>query len=299
MNLALLVIGASFIGAALTPAKVLAWSCDSECESNQSECLSWKRLNCPPRNQLYPGWLRFPGQRFYQRSPSYLQESDSDVKSFGGAPESRLAVRASRAFAGPGQYPPSGFAAYGIIAFQSQPYDTDETNRYRNICRGYLAAIPASKILLYQKIPLNKQMVTVWPLNDVRLSNALNITDLDHDAMCRRAIRSIDLVASRNSLAKARAALRKESFDGRGPYVLAWSPAQSFGKAQAAVLVLNLSGVSTGAQAADMFREWSNKIEQNPELWARGWNPNALRVTLRLWADRWGPGILSLFSPQK
>jgi hypothetical protein len=297
MNLVLLVIGASLIGAALTPAKVLAWSCDSECESNQSECRSWKRLNCPPRNQLLP--LGVSRERFDEINPSYYPGSGSDIKSFGGAPESRLAVRASRAFAGPGQYPPGGFAAYGIVAFQSQPYDTDETNRYLNICRGYLAAIPASKILLNQKIPLNKQMVTVWPLNDVRLSNTLNITDRDHDVMCRRAIRSIDLVASRNSLAKARAAIRKASFDGRGPYVLAWSPAQSFGKAQAAVLVLNLSSVSTGAQAADMFREWSNKIEQNPELWAGGWNPNALRVTLRLWADRWGPGILSLFSPQK
>jgi hypothetical protein len=116
--------------------------------------------------------------------------------------------------------------------------------------------------------------------------------------MCRRAVLSIDLVASRDSIVKARTALRKTSFEGRGPFVIAWSPAQSFGKSQAAVLVLNLSNVTTGAQAVEMFREWSNKIEQNPELWTGGWNHDSLRVTLRLWADRWGPGILSLFSPQ-
>jgi hypothetical protein len=116
--------------------------------------------------------------------------------------------------------------------------------------------------------------------------------------MCRRAVLSIDLVASRNSIVQARTALRNTSFDDKGPYVIAWSPARSFGKSQAAVLVLNLSNVTTGAQAVEMFREWSEKIEQNPELWASGWNHKALRVTLRLWADRWGPGILSLFTPQ-
>jgi hypothetical protein len=109
-------------------------------------------------------------------------------------------------------------------------------------------------------------MVTVWPLDDGTLSNTLNTADLKHDGMCRRAVLSIDLVASRNSIVQARTALRNTSFDDKGPYVIAWSPARSFGKSQAAVLVLNLSNVTTGAQAVEMFREWSEKIEQNPEL---------------------------------
>jgi hypothetical protein len=155
MNLLILVIYASLLGVALTPAKVLAWSCESECESNESECLSWKKRNCPPRNQLRPGlppWFG-GGRRDW--------EIERRLHYYSPAMNASPAVRASRTFAGPGQYPPSRFAAYGIVAFQALPYDTVETNRYRNICRGYLAAIPGSKILLNKGIPLNKQMVTV------------------------------------------------------------------------------------------------------------------------------------------
>jgi hypothetical protein len=301
MNLLILVIYASLLGVTLTPAKVLAWSCESECESNQFECLSWKKKNCPPRNPLQRRYNRLfedvRGIDMEGYSPIMRPAkptSPTTSPTMGSSP----AVRASRTFAGPGEYPPSRFAAYGIVAFQALPYDTAETNRYRNICRGYLAAIPGSKILLDKGIPLNKQMVTVWPLNDGKLASKLNTTSLEHDEMCSRAVLSIDLVTSRNSIVKARTALRKTLLEERGPYVIAWSPAQSFGKSQAAVLVLNLSNVTTSAQAVEMFREWSDKIEQNPELWTGGWNHDSLRVTLRLWADRWGPGILSLFSPQ-
>jgi hypothetical protein len=117
--------------------------------------------------------------------------------------------------------------------------------------------------------------------------------------MCRKAVFAIDIASSRNAIANAKLTKPGQSFEGRGPYVIAWSPAQSFGKQNAAVLVLNLSNVSTAAQAAEMFRAWSNDVEGNPQLWKGGWNNKSLRVILRLWTDRWGSKILSLLSMQK
>ena len=303
MKLLVFSICSSITVIALAPSRVLAWSCDSQCDQGQSECTEWKRLNCPTSNHVLRSILELN------------RESDNPIREFGLSkpashaprrppgsklePQGRLLIRASRAFAGPRQYPPTQFAAYGIVAFQSLPFDTDETNRYVNICRGYLAAVPRAKNLLDQGIPLSKQMVTVWPLDNARLSDKLNITDQDPSLICRKAVLAIDIASSRNAIVNARLTKPGESFDGRGPYVIAWSPAQSFGKPNAAVLILNLSNVSTAAQAAELFRAWSSDVEGNPQLWTGGWNNQSLKVILRLWADRWGSKILSLLSMQK
>lgn len=135
----------------------------------------------------------------------------------GWGPQDRILIRASRAFAGPGQYPPTQFAAYGIVAFQSLPFDIDETNRYLNICRGYLAAIPRAKNLLDQGIPLSKQMVTVWPLDNARYAGELNISNQDLSVICRKAVSTIDISTSRNAILNARLTKPGRSFDGRGP----------------------------------------------------------------------------------
>ena len=304
MKLLFFTICTSITVIALAPSRVLAWSCDSQCDQGQSECTEWKRLNCPTSNHGLrvlnnesdlldliheTGWKDKPAAYPAPRRPpgSKLE------------PQGRLLIRASRAFAGPRQYPPTQFAAYGIVAFQSLPFDTDETNRYVNICRGYLATVPRAKNLLDQGIPLSKQMVTVWPLDNARLSDKLNTTDQDPSLICRKAVLAIDIASSRNAIVNARLTKPGESFDGRGPYVIAWSPAQSFGKPNAAVLILNLSNVSTAAQTAEMFRAWSSDVEGNPQLWTGGWNNQSLKVILRLWADRWGSKILSLLSMQK
>lgn len=210
----------------------------------------------------------------------------------------RPEVKASRVFAGPGQYPPSQFAAYGIVAFQALAADEAETTRYISICQGFLAAIPASTSLQELGVPLNEQMATIWPLKDKVLANTLNSMDEQNHNNCRSIVSSVGLVASRDAISKAKKSFRKVAFDGRGPYVIAWSPSKSFGQPDAAVLVLNLSNVTTRAQAVEMFRSWSERIEQDPGLWKGGWNLNGLRIALQLWADRWGPGVLVFLTPQ-
>jgi hypothetical protein len=209
----------------------------------------------------------------------------------------RIHVRASRIFAGPGQYPPSNFSAYGIVAFQALPTDKGETSRYENICKGFLSAIPTSNTLIKHGISTSKQMVTVWPLNNIKLADSLNpVAGLS--GQCLPVTRSIDLVVSLSAIRSARAVMSNAAFSGRGPYVIAWAPAKLAGNPRASVLVLDMSSVTTSAQAVEMFRDWAEKIEKNPALWRRGWDFSQIRVILRLWADRWGPVMLTFIAPR-
>ncbi len=206
-------------------------------------------------------------------------------------------IRASRAFSGPGQYPPNQFAAYAIVAFQALATDANEMARYESICKGFLAAIPAAASLRKAGIPFSEQMVTIWPLVSASLAATLNTASATNNSNCQRIVASTNLLLSHDAIHKASKLSRNISFKGRGPYLIAWAPAKSFGKPDAAVLVLDLSNVTTNDGAVAVFQEWSDKIEQNPNLWKGGWNLNSLRITLRLWADRWGKDVLAILSP--
>lgn len=66
-------------------------------------------------------------------------------------------VTTSRIFAGPNQYPPKEFAAYGILAFRSRSssYDRD---RHLMICNAYVTTLPHGSEL---KVASSKQMDSV------------------------------------------------------------------------------------------------------------------------------------------
>jgi hypothetical protein len=83
------------------------------------------------------------------------------------------------------------------------------------------------------------------------------------------------------------------SLSGRGPYLLAWSPATQKGQKDAIVLILDLSSAFTPAHFEDAFREWRSRIEENPNVWRQGWVIADLRTEVRYWADKWGMTILS------
>src|SRR5690349_14864524 len=88
----------------------------------------------------------------------------------GGGPPVEKVVYASRLFAGPEQYPPKLFAAYGILAFpaRASSYDRD---RYMMICEAYIAGLPST----YEVgKPKWDQMVTVWPVISDEQANAIN-----------------------------------------------------------------------------------------------------------------------------
>ena len=89
-------------------------------------------------------------------------EKRAEVPIFGdpATPENQD-VRAARIFAGPTQYPPEDFAAYGILAFRARAslYDHD---RHSMMCQAYASGLPHTTEL---SIPDSQQMVTVWPVD--------------------------------------------------------------------------------------------------------------------------------------
>jgi hypothetical protein len=199
-------------------------------------------------------------------------------------------IRASRLFAGPGEFPPSAFAAYGIVAFRSQA-TPDNRDRYIGICEGYVASIPLATELSSRGIPLSEQMATVWPIEDSDLAANLNEFG-DSPESCPDVVANIDTVTSLNVINAARRVRTDVEFSNPGPYLLAWSPAATVGDSDALVLVWDLSSVTTRQQATDLFADWAVEIENDPSLWRNGWDDGSLRRKLRLLADKWGETII-------
>lgn len=92
---------------------------------------------------------------------------------------------ATRIFAAPEEYPPTEYAAYGIIAFRSLPSPADKV-RYHQICLAYYNTLPASP----PQFPEKQQMVTVWPVTSAKASKKLNEPQ-PADKACETALSTI------------------------------------------------------------------------------------------------------------
>ena len=205
------------------------------------------------------------------------------------------AIRASRVFAGPDQYPPEDFAAYGILAFQSTVTSASR-DRYLAICNGFLASLPPATALTERGIPFDQQMATVWPLNESRLADDLNANPAGN--RCEEIVDNIDIIGSTQAIALANTASGTVRLDGDGPYLLAWSPSSKFGQADVLVLESDLSNVTNVEQATRRFVDWRTDIQLKPDLWRNGWDLEAVRIVIGEWADRCGAGILRLLGSE-
>jgi len=197
-------------------------------------------------------------------------------------------ILASRAFAGPTQYPPQQFKAYGIVAFTSKAVSYDFP-RHQMICNAYIASLPSYKEI---STSINNQMVTVWPIETDSAADRINAMPLDYK-LCKEAISSYGFVTALTAINDARNSNAK--LDGLGPFLLAWSPSGQKGRPDALVLVSNLSNVTTFEQARQVFLRCSHDIVENPEIWENGWNNEKLKAMIRFWADRYGPKTLKVF----
>jgi hypothetical protein len=195
-------------------------------------------------------------------------------------------VLASRLFAGPTQYPPHDFAAYGILAFKTRA-TSDDTPRYEMICNAYVTGLLHVSDV---KVLLKYQMVTVWPIESD--SQATRINKMPRESLCPEAVRRYGLPISLEAIQSARRSGAR--FDDTGPYLLAWSPSETKGQPDALVLVSDLSDVTTSEQAKQIFFDWFSKIQENPELWRPGWDIAKLKVIIRLWADKYGEKLLKI-----
>lgn len=194
---------------------------------------------------------------------------------------------ASRQFAGPTQFPPTDFAAYGILAFPAVASIEREQARHVNFCNAYLSVLQhTSKVPL----PRGQQMVTVWPIESDRTAKRLNL--LSRELVCIEAISAYGLTISQQAILQAKNA--GVDVSGRGPFLIAWAPPQTKGLKDAIVLHLDLSAFEAQENVTDMIRYWSERIVQNRDLWLSGWDAELTRIEIRNWADRFGSNILAV-----
>jgi Small metal-binding protein len=194
------------------------------------------------------------------------------------------AVLPSRMFAGPGQYPPKQFKAYGIVAFNAGPTAADKS-RYEMICDAYVTSL-----LHYTKVkePMGRQMVTVWPVEWADLATRINAEA--REKVCADAVPHYGVSIAQEAIEVAKR--NKAVLNGQGPFLLAWSPGAAKGQPNALVLVADMSNVVNNEDAKELFKQWALDIQNNPELWNNGWDKKKLTLVVRLAVDRWGKKML-------
>jgi hypothetical protein len=236
-----------------------------------------------------PGPPRNGGHRSGRPPPRTI--SGSTDPSGGSGPRapgtSAPAVRASRTFVSPGQYPPEQFAAYGIVAFPARSNPASR-GRYLTVCREYWAALSASSEI---DIPLDQQMVTVWPVRTPETADYLSAANREES--CEKAVADYHLPTAQKALLDAEIA-DGEPRTGRGPYLLAWAPPSEKGMQGALVLSIDLSSANAPEHFSDSFQRWRHQIEMKPELWQRGWSVDGVRDAIRDWVDHVGLKIATL-----
>jgi hypothetical protein len=220
--------------------------------------------------------------------PPLVVPSETPSRGIGGGSgwNGGSAIRAARLFSGPSQYPPEAFAAYGIVAFRARA-SSGERERHVMLCEAYVAALPRSAELT---VPVEEQMVTIWPIDADQTADELN--RLRGAEICETAVGRYGLPTALRAINDA--GETRIGRDRRGPFLLAWSPSHDKGDPEALMLVADLTDVTTYAQAEAFFVLWRTDIEANPEYWNRGWNVERLRIAIQLWVDRFGSQIFSI-----
>lgn len=197
-------------------------------------------------------------------------------------------VLPTRMAAGPTQFPPKQFKAYGIVAFKTRPTPADR-GRYDMICDAYVSSLPFYKDV---KVLPKVQMVTVWPIESNSLADRIN--GEVRDKVCADAVPHYGLATALEAIDAAKK--NGAALDGQGPFLLAWSPGSAKGEPDALVLVADMSDVVNNEQSKQIFAQWALDIQNDPSLWDPTWNMGKLTLRIRLWADKWGTRILNAYN---
>ena len=190
------------------------------------------------------------------------------------------AVIATHTFAGPLEFPPEGYLAYGVLAFPQKP-TPDTEHRYQLICEAFIKTISFTSEVTQ---PISAQMVTIWPVTSAQIARKIHAAP--ETDRCRMAVAHYHLPHSERAMEFARMAGQKLG-TGRGPFLLAWSPGGTMGNSKVPVLDRDLSLVVTRQQADDEFRAWKAEI-RNRDCWDCTNFVENSRRNLRLYADYYG-----------
>lgn len=188
----------------------------------------------------------------------------------------------TRAFAETSQIPPVNVGAYGMVAFTQMPSDDATRERALRICKAYLSTLPARDVAA-RTVPVSQQMVTLWPV--------YQITSGIREGDCNSVLGLTDQISGYR--AKQDAERQGETLSGRGPFLIAWSPAATRGQPDAVVLVFNLSTLESQDAFNDIFLAWSDKIVANPDLWRSGFAIERIRISLTEFLNKYGETIMT------
>lgn len=176
-------------------------------------------------------------------------------------------VSATRGFAGPSQFPPEEFSAYGILAFKRRASMFDR-DRHLMICEAYLSALPHETEV---EGATADQMITIWPIGTDAMADRLNT--LDRAETCTEAVDNYGLVQAQNAiriLGDYNAAEGQYDLSERGPFLIAWAPTSKILEEGSAALVVDLSEADTYEDAVYWLDLWRDKIQDSPEVWSDG-----------------------------
>ena len=133
-------------------------------------------------------------------------------------------------------------------------------------------------------------MATVWPIESD--TEAMRLNQASRNGVCQHATAKYNVAMSLQAIRDAEET--GVNLDGKGPYLLAWSPSKKKGHNDALILTMDLSSVETYEQAIRLFDLWIRDIEEDSSLWEAGWNLERLRIALRHWTDKYGEGLVEL-----
>ncbi|MEI4234920.1 hypothetical protein [Roseovarius sp. D22-M7] len=184
-------------------------------------------------------------------------------------------------------------AYLSVIAF---PLPPTGALRQRNemICAAFIEMFKPVATLQSDDIDLDRQVVTVWPVEDQQDGNKLETRVADGEdiqKICAEAVEVYDAEAGDDALADAAAyfesrgkpdiAARIDAPVQDGPWLLGWAPGAGKGNTSDEVLVLafDLSHVDTRREAERVFQAYNHVVERKPELWRKA------RISNASWAD--------------
>ena len=175
--------------------------------------------------------------------------------------------------------PPIGAGAYGLIVFHSKPTPASR-QKLKMVCAAFVAFFPRSETAT---VPLEDQMITVWPLDNPETKEA-------KEDNCDYALDHYELVSAETAISDAQ--LQHATFDGAGPYLVGWSPSKARGVPDALVLVVDMSADNSQAAVDAKFLFWKNKIVQDPLAWRGGFSIERVRVAIHNFSDQYGQAML-------
>lgn len=210
--------------------------------------------------------------------PSIPQAKTGSLAPPGGADRALTAVRA---YLVAKDIPPPSIGAYGIVVLRSKP-TAASVDRLIRACHSFVAYLPKQQSIP-ASVPLEDQMVTIWPLDSPKDPAALKDD-------CSFVTQHYDLYAGDSAISDA--GNQGARLDGRGPFLIGWSPSSARGVPDRLVLVVDMSSFESQDSFDQAFLFWKQKVVEDPSLWRRGFSVERVRLALRDFVDHYGSNLL-------